>query len=399
MNVVELPPFAPPEAYEERDLRANPAHAPETTWKAKRLWPAPIDLKAMLATAPAPPRMIIDDWLPCGYATLLAGHGGAGKSSIALHLAVNIATGGAFWGLNCSPRRVLYLSCEDRADVLHWRLSRICQHEGLDANELDALRILDLVGHDAILFRRDAMMGAHGTGALGELATLMTETASEVLIVDGVSDTYGGSENDRAEIKAYVNALVKLVGVNGAVVLIHHVSKPTASGGATTEGYSGSTGWHNSVRARWYLYPETERVDDGIERTGKLVLALQKSNLGKDDQSMRLRYDDDAHLFVAEASAKPADRHMRDEEEQFGIVQALREVIEAGDYVPAASQGSRTAYHVLSAAKSFPDTLKSPTSKRRFLRHIEVLRRERTLSESSMRRANRTHVATLVLSD
>src|SRR5690606_21911636 len=104
---------------------------------------------------PQPPRMVIDDWLPCGYATMLAGHGGAGKSSIGLHLAVCIALGRPWFGLQCAGRKVLYLSCEDRADVLHWRLARIAAYEGIEFSRqrenLDRLHIVDLVGHDAIL--------------------------------------------------------------------------------------------------------------------------------------------------------------------------------------------------------------------------------------------------------
>jgi len=94
------------------------------------LWPEPIDLGALLATEPAKPRMLVNDWLPSGYATMIAGHGGAGKSSISLHLAAAIAQGRAWWGLSTSRRRVVYLSCEDRVDVIHWRLARICEREG-----------------------------------------------------------------------------------------------------------------------------------------------------------------------------------------------------------------------------------------------------------------------------
>jgi RecA-family ATPase len=71
------------------------------------------------------------------------------------------------------------------------------------------------------------------------------------LFVDGISDTYGGNENVKTDVKRYVNALVGLIPpVTGAVVLEGHVAKPAATNGQTTEGYSGTTGWHNSVRAR-----------------------------------------------------------------------------------------------------------------------------------------------------
>src|SRR5690242_16561199 len=54
--------------------------------------PSPLDLEALAERNPEPPKFIVADWLPCGYATLLAGHGGVGKSGIALHLAVCIAS-------------------------------------------------------------------------------------------------------------------------------------------------------------------------------------------------------------------------------------------------------------------------------------------------------------------
>ena len=45
-------------------------------------WPEPLDLRQLAARDPEAPRFIVDDWLPCGYATLLAGHGGVGNVSL-----------------------------------------------------------------------------------------------------------------------------------------------------------------------------------------------------------------------------------------------------------------------------------------------------------------------------
>lgn len=359
-------------------------------------WPAPIDLPGLMSREPAPPRMILEG-LPVGYATLVAGHGGSGKSSIVLHLACCIATGRDWFGQRIEqPRRVLYVSAEDRADVLHWRLARIAAREGIGAADLSGLRIVDLVGQDSILFRRTSFTGAGVTAAYAELERLMVDTRAELLVVDGVSDTFGANENDRADVKQFVNALVRLVGNDGAVILIHHVAKSTLNG-STTEGYSGSTGWHNSVRARWYLSPETEHSDDGTKPTGALLLTLQKNNLGRSDLSLRLRWDDDAHLFVCEGSESRFDTFVRDETERAAIVRAMHETAIRGDYVPAAAQGPRTALHVLSTSPAFPEALKKRPAKARFWRHVEELRRIRTIREGSYRRGNRHVVATLEL--
>ena len=46
------------------------------------------------AAPPDPRRWLVDDWLPAGRATLLAGQGGIGKSRLALQLSAGIASGG-----------------------------------------------------------------------------------------------------------------------------------------------------------------------------------------------------------------------------------------------------------------------------------------------------------------
>jgi hypothetical protein len=378
--------------------------APETEPEALPSWPAPIDLQALAKTDPTAPRFIVDDWLPCGYATLLAGHGGVGKSGIALYLAVCIALGRAFFGLPTQQRRVLYLSCEDRSGVLHWRLARICRHLGIALADLQGhLDILDLVGHETVLWERDPRTGLTRSAAYGYLRGRMTEHQTELLMVDGISDTYGGNENARSEVKRYVNALVALIPQDtGAVLLIGHIAKPAASGVTTSEGYSGSTGWHNSVRARWYLYPETTQTEDGdTGRTGDLLLDLQKSNLGRTDQSLRFHWDDAAHLFVGEVvgGLTNFDRRLRDQDEQDGILDAFRGCAEDGVYVPAATTGRRTAFHVLSTQKSFPDTLQGKANVRRFWRQIEVLRRMQKIIEDSIRRKDGHKTVTLCLAD
>ena len=69
---------------------------------AQATWPPPLNLVTLAQQEPEPPQFIIDDWLPVGYATLLAGHGGVGKSGIALYLAACIAMGGHFSGFRLS---------------------------------------------------------------------------------------------------------------------------------------------------------------------------------------------------------------------------------------------------------------------------------------------------------
>lgn len=371
-------------------------------------WPPALDLEGLAEHEPEPPRFIADDWLPCGYGTGLFGHGGIGKSIIALLLAVCIAAGLPFFGMELERLRVLYLACEDRWRVLHWRLRRICAYVGIDLASLRGwLEIVELVGRDSILWERDPRTGYTLTPAYGLLAERVRDHETELLIVDGISDTFGGNENSRGEVKRFINSLVALIPADrGAVFLLGHVAKPTAANSTTSEGYSGSTAWHNAVRARWYLYPETTQSDDGgrRERTGELILELQKSNLGRMDQEMRFRWDDQAHLFIGRR-IEPEGRliqGIRDRTEREGVLKAFRACAAANPpiAIPAAMTGPRTAYHVLAARSELPDSLRSgKPGLRRFWRHVEQLRQMQHVREASIRRANRHLLATFELTE
>ena len=368
-------------------------------------WPQALDLVALAKYEPHPPKSIMEG-LPCGYATETFAHGGTGKSQIELMRAVCIAACVAFCGLPVERRRVLYVSCEDRADILHWRLTRICAHLGIDLASLSGwLHLLDLVGHASILYAPDPRTGHALTAAHGILAERMTEYGTEVLILDGITDVFGGNENARAEVKQFINELLALIPADtGAVLLIGHINKASATGGATTEGYSGSTAWHNSARARWFLYPETMQGEDGerATRTGKLIMELQKSNHGEVGTQIEFEWDADAHLFVGRlvAGAMDFDRQHRDQTEQRGILLALQACAASIPpiIVPAAMSGPNTAFHVLTLRPKFPEALRSgKPGRKRFWRHIETLRQMHAIEEASYRRANRHLTANLVL--
>lgn len=379
----------------------------EQTVDSGGAWPDPIDLDELAKIEPTAPAMIIKDWLPCGYAALFAGHGGAGKSGIALDLAVCIALGLPWCGFEVQRRRVLYLSCEDREGVLHWRLYRICHQLGKTISALcGQLSLIDLVGHDSVLWERDPRTGKTETDAYKRLEELVAELGIEVVVVDGVSDAFGGNENARTEVQRFLNSLVALVPPDtGAVLLIAHINKQAALSATAAEGYSGSTGWHNAVRARWYLYPETACSEtDRPERTGDLILELQKANFGRADQAIRFHWDDGAHLFVGRRviPETEADRTHRGRVECEGILAAFRACADAGIDVPAATTGNRTGLHVLAAQEAFPRTLthgEKRSNSRRFWRHIEHLRRMRQIKDSVIRRNNRHTASILVLSD
>lgn len=149
-------------------------------------------------------------------------------------------------------------------------------------------------------------------------------------------------------------------------------------------------------------YPETIEGEDGerAERTGKLIFELQKSNHGEVGAQIEFEWDDEAHLFVGRQLGKSRfDLRHQDRVEQAGIRFAFKGCADADVPVPAAMQGPRTAYLVLSQRPEFPDSLRGAGRAKtlRFRRHMEALRQLRQVAESSIRRSNRHLVATLML--
>jgi len=384
-NAARCDPPLPAE--EVRKIAASVARYPAPETESSE-WPAPLNLTTLHHTEPQPPRHVINPWLPAEEVALFSGHGGSGKSQIALSLAVHISGGLDWCGCAVTRRPVTYISAEDSAEILHWRLSRVCAHLGVSMEELAGLRIIDASHIEAELMRDMPYGEVALTGMYEALAKIVDP--SSVLILDGTSDLYGASEIVRRHVRRFVRALRRLVNRDGAVLLLAHIDKAAARDGSTSDRYSGSTAWHNSVRARWSLTTD----EDG---TG-LTLALAKANLAQAGAEVRFRWSPEAHLYVAEATSEGGIvGAIRERQEREGILAALQASVAP---VPAAATGQRTAWHVLSARPELPASLRDGREgKRRFWRLIEQMRQMGTICESSIRRSNRHNLATLEAAD
>jgi RecA-family ATPase len=101
-----------------------------------------------------------------------------------------------------------------------------------------------------------------GVGELTKFHREVTEAAldfkTRLVLFDAVADTFGGDENNRGQVRQYVQrALLQIaLKIDGAVLCNAH---PSRAGLASGTGDSGSTGWSAAFRSRMYLHPpETE---------------------------------------------------------------------------------------------------------------------------------------------
>jgi RecA-family ATPase len=256
----------------------------------------------LVATEPATRHWHVDALVPGRTVTLLSGDGGTGKSLIALQLAVATATGRAWIGRQVQHGPALFLSAEDDVDEIHRRLADIAQAEAIDPKELGPLTIRSLAGMDALLCRCQGNGTLTTTGLFREIEAHVAETTPVLLVLDTAADLFGGQENDRSQVRAFIGMLRGLaIRHRCAVVLLSH---PSVSGMASGTGLSGSTAWNNSVRSRLYL----DRVrDDGQELDPDArVLKSLKANYGRTGASIALRWQ--AGVFVAQEAGSGLDR-------------------------------------------------------------------------------------------
>lgn len=299
---------------------------------------APIRLESLILDLNIPPESddcgwALANWLPFGEVTLLAGHGGSGKSYVALVLAVHVALGLPFGGVETTQSRVLFVSCEDSGRIVKQRLSRIADGmmESL-ANVGQSLDILDLSDIDATLYGAidsyDKTCGA--TVRTAELMQLVKSRNYGLIIVDNASETFGGNEINRQEVRGFVRMLrTGLADISSSVLLLAHINKISATNGGK-EDYSGSTAWHNSVRSRISLGQGT--IKD------QLLLTHQKSNYGKLQEPIALVWNGPCPLPITSEQARKTINENNNKKREW-LLDAMRQIESEGGYLNGSLSG------------------------------------------------------------
>ena len=315
-----------------------------------------VDLSKLATHAAVLQEWFWQGYMPAGHVTLLGGHGGAGKSTVALMLAACIAVGRDFLGQPTKRARVLYFSGEDPEALTMRRLAKIIRLMGLDPELVRRnLRVIDATEFDPVLFTERRIGGVRAgvtTPTYLALAEYVEEHQIDVLIADNASDVFDGEEINRAMVRAFIRCLARLVRKrNGAALLLSHVDKTTSKAGkfATSESYSGSTAWHNSVRSRLFLM-EVER--------GRLEIQHQKSNLGAKHETLAIDWPEGglpqlAAVFDRSAGDALAQCH-RDTDDTDALLLLIHEFTGRGEFVATVPNSSANAVRLLGNERTYP---------------------------------------------
>jgi len=163
-----------------------------------------------------PVRWIIPKWLPASAVSAIYSAPGVGKSSYALSLALEVASGGSWCGHKLDPAPVLYVAAE-RAALTRDRLEAWQVHTGRQVPE-----------NFSTLYYAPHLL-SH-TEALSEL---IKETGARLVVLDTYARvTVGTEENSAKDSGLMQEQLAKLArSVEGvAVLVVHHSGKDSGKG-------------------------------------------------------------------------------------------------------------------------------------------------------------------------
>lgn len=166
------------------------------------------------AAKPSSVSWIVDEYIPANTVTLLSSVSGSGKSIIALHLGLCLASGRDWLGLKCRQSSFAYWD-QDNPDS--WLTdNRICAiKRGLG---------LDLTPTSTIFRTKMRVLGVNGR--VYELIAWLKSIGATVLIVDTLASVNPYPENDPNEMaRAIIDNFFPMVEAGITPIILHHIGK------------------------------------------------------------------------------------------------------------------------------------------------------------------------------
>lgn len=188
--------------------------------------PPIISLDDYGGVAPEPPPPIIDGVLRRGHKMLISGQSKSGKSFLLMELAVAIAKGAKWLGMQCKKGRVLYVNLEIDDASFGKRFFDISTAQG-----------------DKTPPRVDIWNLRGKTLSMNELAPKLIRRAKgyDAIILDPIYKVITGDENNASEMGKFCNLFDKVCNETGCTLIYcHHFSKGAQGAKKAMDRSSGS---------------------------------------------------------------------------------------------------------------------------------------------------------------
>jgi DNA polymerase bacteriophage-type len=251
--------------------------------------------------------------IPRRQSVIFSGEGGAGKSIILLNLSAVAPINREWLGVIPEQGPSFFIDCEDDENVMHYRLAAIAQHYNVSFTDLirNGLHLTSLVGQDTVM----ATVSRSGIVEPTPLYQRLLQAAGDIKpVIIGIAasaNVFAGDENNRTQVQQFINLTTRLAIVaNGTVVLITH---PSNTGITSGTGLSGSTQWHNAVRARFYL--KGVKAEPGEQPDTDLrEIEFKKNQYGAMPENIPLCWQDGMFLPIDGVTFDRAEQEARADE-------------------------------------------------------------------------------------
>lgn len=209
-----------------------------------------------------------------GELTVIGSPGGAGKSSLAIGMAICVATNRELLGEKIrggAGLKALVINGEDSTDEIRRRVHAFCLAHSVDERDLIDLTIAGAddawVQRISFLTTNERGMSALNQGGLDALQLALDALHPDVIVLDPlVSFCAGGNMNDNSVMSSVMRKLKEIAARNQcAVIIVHHTRKGGDAGNVET--ISGAAAITNLARRAIMPAPLT---DDDIKRLGIL---------------------------------------------------------------------------------------------------------------------------------
>lgn len=326
-----------------------------------------VDLDDFMASPASTIGYAVRPVVPRGVVTLWGGHGGAGKSISALQLVAHGACGEPWQGLEPDDTlRCVYVSLEDPGDLVRYRLRRVCESYNLQSAQVESsVRVLDCPTGKAALMTEVANFGVRRMVETPLMVQLRRSCeGADLIVIDNASDGFGGNENDRQAVRAFMGALTRIAKeFNAGLILLAHIDKAAARSSSAGNTYSGSTAWHNSSRSRVAIVNEP-----GLEGAPATVRLLhEKNQFGKLADPISLKWNTHG-VLVPLTGIDRQTRSVDYTEQAYAVVRAAERM---AIRIPTATQGQRPSYKAVCHLREYVPFLSHKRKQQQF--HAELV--------------------------
>lgn len=199
-------------------VATDPSAFPELAPESQELASKPrqrLFVRAADLTDPAPPVWVVKGWLERGSLAVLFGDPSAGKSFVAIDIALAVARGVDWNGRKVKQGGVVYIAGEGYKGIAR-RLQASAIHHDFELGDVPLIvSRLSVAMSDREAVRK----------VIDELAVMYTEDQwrSMLIVIDTLRRNFGiGDENNAEDMGRFIDACALLAQVTGATILVVH---------------------------------------------------------------------------------------------------------------------------------------------------------------------------------